>query len=44
MQYIPRPTCSTKQQAHRELVAEVKAKIAAGMVPGGGGVSVNITV
>lgn len=41
MQYLPRPTCQSKQKAHSELVQEVKEKIAARL--GGGGVTINIT-
>jgi hypothetical protein len=43
-QYLPKPTCPTKQRAHRELMAEVRAKIAEGLAPGSGGVNINITV
>jgi hypothetical protein len=42
MQYLPKPTCATKQKAHSELVQEVKEKIAARL--GGNGLTINITV
>ena len=42
LQYFPRPTCSTKQRAHSELVAEVKQKIAERI--GGNGLNIEIKV
>ena len=44
MQYLPRPTCPNKQQAHADLIKEVKAKIAAKLVPGSGGIMIEIKV
>lgn len=42
MQYLPRPTCSSKQNAHAELVKEVKELLATKL--GGGGLNIEIKV
>lgn len=42
LQYLPRPTCATKQQAHRDLVQEVKDKIAQ-RLSGNNGINITIT-
>lgn len=43
LQHVPAPTCANKQAAHRELVMEVKEKVA-GRLIGNNGVNINITV
>jgi hypothetical protein len=42
LQYLPRPTCASKQKAHAELVREVKELIACKL--GGGGLNIEIKV
>lgn len=43
LQHLPRPTCATKQQAHKELVQEVKDKIAQ-RISGNNGINITISV
>ena len=43
MQYLPRPTCANKQQAHAAQVREVKRLIAYGLA-GNNGLNIEIKV
>jgi len=44
LQFLPRPTCQTKQAVHRELVREVKEKIAEKLNPPNHGLTIEIKV
>lgn len=42
-QYLPAPTCASKQEAHKQKVEEVKRLVAQQLSPQGTGVTINIT-